>query len=96
MKIAAVRLLLEKLQLELASRSERALRQKRDRLDRLRLQLHERSPLRVLERGYAIATDSTGQILRSSAQVAVGDAVTLRLHQGRLTTSVTAKEDTKS
>ena len=96
MKIAAVRLRLEKLQLELASRSERALRQKRDRLDRLRLQLHERSPLRVLERGYAIATDSTGQILRSSAQVAVGDAVTLRLHQGRLTTSVTAKEDTKS
>ena len=96
MKIAAVRLRLEKLQLELASRSERAVRHKRDRLDRLRLQLHERSPLRVLERGYAIATDSTGQILRSSAQVAVGDALTLRLHQGRLTTSVTAKEDTKS
>jgi exodeoxyribonuclease VII large subunit len=96
MKIAAVRLRLEKLQLELASRSDRALRQKRERLDRLNLQLHERSPLRVLERGYAIATDSTGQILRSSAQVTVGDAVTLRLHQGRLTTSVTAKEDTNS
>src|SRR5580693_2690160 len=96
MKIAAVRLRLEKLQLELAARSDRALRQKRQRLDRLNLQLHERSPLRVLERGYAIATDSTGQILRSSAQVAVGDAVTLRLHQGRLTTSVTTKEDTKS
>jgi exodeoxyribonuclease VII large subunit len=95
MKIAAVRLRLEKLQLELASRSERALRQKRDRLDRLRLQLHERSPLRVLERGYAIATDSTGQILRSSTQIAVGAEVNLRLHQGRLTTSVTAKEDTK-
>jgi exodeoxyribonuclease VII large subunit len=93
MKIAAVRLRLEKLQLELAARSDRALRQKRQRLDRLNLQLHERSPLRVLERGYAIATDSTGQILRSSAQVAVGDAVTLRLHQGRLTTEVKAKEE---
>jgi exodeoxyribonuclease VII large subunit len=96
MKIAAVRLRLEKLQLELASRSDRALRNKRERLDRLNLQLHERSPLRVLERGYAIATDSAGQILRSSTQVAVGDAVNLRLHQGRLTTSVTAKEETKS
>src|SRR5579872_96259 len=96
MKIAAVRLRLEKLQLELAARSDRALRQKRQRLDRLNLQLHERSPLRVLERGYAIATDSTGQILRSTTQVAVGDAVTLRLHQGRLTTSVTTKEDAKS
>ena len=93
MKIAAVRLRLEKLQLELAARSDRALRQKRQRLDRLNLQLHERSPLRVLERGYAIATDSTGQILRSSAQVAVGAAVTLRLHQGRLTTEVKAKEE---
>ena len=93
MKIAAVRLRLEKLQLELAARSDRALRQKRQRLDRLNLQLHERSPLRVLERGYAIATDSTGQILRSSAQVAVGDAATLRLHQGRLTTEVKAKEE---
>ncbi len=96
MKIAAVRLRLERLQLELASRSDRALRHKRDRLDRLNLQLHERSPLRVLERGYAIATDSTGQILRASAQVAIGDAVNLRLHQGRLTTSVTAKEETSS
>jgi exodeoxyribonuclease VII large subunit len=93
MKIAAVRLRLEKLQLELAARSDRALRQKRQRLDRLNLQLHERSPLRVLERGYAIATDSTGQILRSTTQVAVGDAVTLRLHQGRLTTEVKAKEE---
>jgi exodeoxyribonuclease VII large subunit len=96
MKIAAVRLRLEKLQIELAARSDRALRQKRERLDRLNLQLQERSPLRVLERGYAIATDSTGQILRSTTQVALGDAVTLRLHQGRLTTSVTAKEETKS
>ena len=96
MKIAAVRLRLEKLQLELAARSDRALRQKRERLDRLRLQLHERSPLRVLERGYAIATDSSGQILRSATQVAVGDAVNLRLLNGRLTTSVTSKEDMKS
>ncbi len=96
MKIAAVRLRLEKLQLELAARSDRALRQKRERLDRLRLQLQERSPLRVLERGYAIATDVSGNILRASTQAAIGDVVNLRLHQGRLTTSVTSKEDTNS
>jgi exodeoxyribonuclease VII large subunit len=96
MRIAAVRLRLERLRLELAARSDRALRRKRERLDRLRLQLQERSPLRVLERGYAIATDANGQILRSSTQVSVGDAVNLRLHQGRLSTSVTSKEETKS
>jgi exodeoxyribonuclease VII large subunit len=93
MRIAAVRLRLEKLRLELAARSDRALRHKRERLDRLRLQLQERSPLRVLERGYAIATDSNGQILRSSTQVALGDPVTLRLHQGRLATEVKAREE---
>ncbi|HUE43443.1 MAG TPA: exodeoxyribonuclease VII large subunit [Candidatus Sulfotelmatobacter sp.] len=91
MRIAAVRLRLEKLSTELAARSERAFRQKRDRFDRLGLQLQERSPLRVLERGYAIATDSTGKILRSSSQVAPGDAVNLRLHEGRLSTEVKEK-----
>jgi exodeoxyribonuclease VII large subunit len=96
MRIAAVRLRLDRLGLELAARADRALRHKRERLDRLRLQLQERSPLRVLERGYAIATDAAGQVLRSSSQVALGEAVNLRLHEGRLTTSVTAKEETKS
>ncbi len=95
-KIASLHRRLERRDHELGLRAERLLRIQRDRLDRLRLQLEERNPLRVLERGYAIATDSTGQILRSSAQVAVGDSVALRLHQGRLTTSVTTKEDTKS
>jgi exodeoxyribonuclease VII large subunit len=88
MKIAAVRLRLEKRGLELGARAERLLRTKRERFDRVRLQLEERSPLRVLERGYAIATDAAGNILRDAAQVAVGDTVALTLHRGRLTTEV--------
>jgi exodeoxyribonuclease VII large subunit len=56
------------------------------------LQLEERSPLRALERGYAIATDAAGHLLRDSTQVALGDAVNLRLHRGRLTTEVKKKE----
>ena len=88
MKIAALRLRLEKRSTELAARSERLLRVKRERLDRLRLQLEERSPLRALERGYAIATDAAGQLLRDSAQVAEGDTVNIRLHRGRLTAEV--------
>jgi exodeoxyribonuclease VII large subunit len=88
MKIAALRLRLEKRSTDLAARAERLLRAKRERLDRLRLQLEERSPLRALERGYAIATDAAGHLLRDSAQVSVGDAVNIRLHRGRLTTEV--------
>jgi exodeoxyribonuclease VII large subunit len=91
-RIAAFRLRLEKRGAELSVRVERRLRAKRERLDRLRLQLEERSPLRVLERGYAIATDASGAVLRDAAQVALGDSVGLQLHRGRLTTEVIKKE----
>jgi exodeoxyribonuclease VII large subunit len=92
MKIAALRLRLEKRSTDLAARAERLLRAKRERLDRLRLQLEERSPLRVLERGYAIATDAAGQVLRDSTQVALGNTVNVHLHRGRLTTEVKKKD----
>jgi exodeoxyribonuclease VII large subunit len=91
MKIAALRLHLEKRSTELGGRAERLLRAKRERLDRLRLQLEERSPLRVLERGYAIATDAAGHVLRDAAQVAAGDTVNIQLLRGRLTTEVKKK-----
>jgi exodeoxyribonuclease VII large subunit len=93
MKIAALRLRLEKRSTDLGARAERLLRSRRERLDRLRLQLEERSPLRVLERGYGIATDASGAILRDAAQVALGDSVKIQLHRGRLTTEVKDKEE---
>jgi len=91
-KIAAFRLRLERRTAELGVRIERLLRAKRDRLEKLTLQLQERSPLRVLERGYAIATDAAGNLLRDAAQVALGDTVAIQLHRGRLTTEVKKKE----
>ena len=77
-KIAAFRLRLERRGADLGVRAERMLRRKRERLDRLRLQLEERGPLRVLERGYAVATDAAGNLLRSADQVALGDSVAIR------------------
>src|SRR2546428_1921075 len=91
-KIAAFRLRLEKRSAELGVRAARLLRAKRERLARLALQLEERSPLRVLERGYAIATDASGAILRDAAQVQIRDSVSLQLHRGRLQTEVRKKE----
>jgi len=91
-KIAAFRLRLEKRSTELGVRIERLLRAKRERLTRLALQIEERSPLKVLERGYAIATDASGVVLRDAAQAAIGDSVSLKLHRGRLTTEVKKKE----
>jgi exodeoxyribonuclease VII large subunit len=65
---------------------------KRERWERLSLQLEERSPLKVLERGYAIATDAAGNVLQDSAQVAVGDNITIQLHRGRIGAEVRKKE----
>jgi exodeoxyribonuclease VII large subunit len=91
-KISAFRLRLEKCSADLGVRAEGLLRTKRERLERLALQLHERSPLKVLERGYAIASDARGNLLRDAAQVQLGDAVSIQLHRGRLSTEVKKKE----
>jgi len=91
-KISAFRLRLERRSADLGLRAERLLRNKRDRLEKLSLQLQERSPLRVLERGYAIATDASGNLLRDASQVALGDTIAIQLHRGRLTTEVRRKD----
>src|SRR5207249_5104241 len=93
-KIAAFRLHLEKRTAELGIRAERMLRAKRERWRLLALQLQERGPLKILERGYAIATDATGNLLRSADQVDLGDTVTIQLHRGRLSTEVRKRETT--
>ncbi len=92
MKIAALRLRLQERNADLGVRAERIVRLKRERWVRLALQLQERSPLKVLERGYAIATDAAGNVLRDSAQVAVGENIGIQLHRGRLISEVKRKE----
>src|SRR5436190_5486362 len=42
------------------------------------------SPLRVLERGYAIAHDSRGNVVREAQAISVGDELRLRLWKGEL------------
>ena len=77
---------------ELEARIDRHLLAQRQRLERVRLQLEERSPLRVLERGYAIVYDEAGNVVRATDQVSVGDAVAVQLARGRLTAEVKKKE----
>jgi exodeoxyribonuclease VII large subunit len=77
---------------ELGARIERLLALKRQRLERLFVQLEERSPLRVLERGYAICTDAAGNVLRSSEEVALGSEVRVQLARGSLGAEVRTKQ----
>src|SRR5438128_4626786 len=52
------------------------------------------SPLAVLQRGYAIAQDKDGQLLRDSRSVSIGDPVRLRLGKGRLNCRGEGSEET--
>jgi exodeoxyribonuclease VII large subunit len=92
-KISGLRLRLQKVNQALGVYTERVVRGKREGWERLALQLEERGPLKVLERGYAIATDASGKVLRDVDQVAIGAEVRIQLHRGRLRTQVREKEE---
>ena len=92
-RIAAFRMRLEQRAGDLRVRAERLLVVKRQRLERLMLQLDERSPLRVLERGYAIVYDAAGNVVRAAAQVAAGDEIHVQVARGRISAEVKGRED---
>jgi len=64
----------------------------RSRLERTNTQLEALSPLRVLERGYALVYASDGRLLRASSEVREGERVVAQLAKGRVTATVTSKE----
>ena len=77
---------------ELGVRMERLLVGKLQRLETLRVVLDERSPLRVLQRGYAICTDSAGNTVSAADQVAIGAEVKVQLARGRISAEVKRRE----
>jgi exodeoxyribonuclease VII large subunit len=77
---------------ELQARVLRALVAKRRRLEAAALQLEERSPFQLLERGYAIAYDAAGNVLRSPDQVTLGEDISVRLARGELGATVRTKK----
>jgi len=73
--------------------ADRALIAKRHRFEKLKLQLDERSPLQLLARGYAIAYDASGKVLRSADQIAAGEDISVRLARGVLDATVRRKRE---
>jgi exodeoxyribonuclease VII large subunit len=65
--------------------------QRRSRLERLTSQLEALSPVAILERGYALVFDSSGKLLKDSAQVKQGDDVAARLARGQIIATVKTK-----
>jgi exodeoxyribonuclease VII large subunit len=77
---------------ELGMRMERFMVGKIQQLEKLRMQLDERSPLRLLQRGYAICTDAAGNVLNAADQVSIGAEIKVQLAHGRLGAEVRARE----
>ncbi|HKO99795.1 MAG TPA: exodeoxyribonuclease VII large subunit [Pyrinomonadaceae bacterium] len=65
----------------------------RKRLGLAAASLDALSPLGVLHRGYAIAQDKDGRLLRDAASVSSGDPISVRLAKGKLTASVEVVEE---
>lgn len=88
------RMQLDKLSGELSSVSQRYLSQRNERFGRLASTLDAISPLKVLGRGYAIATDERGAVLKSTEGISTGDLLNLFLGKGALTCTVTTTDPT--
>jgi len=88
-RLAAWRARLDTFARALEREGTRALALRRERLAALAAQLDALSPLAVLGRGYAIARRPGGAVLRRAADVAPGDAFTLRLGEGELEATAT-------
>jgi exodeoxyribonuclease VII large subunit len=67
---------------------ERTLQRASARTGILDARLRSLSPLAVLDRGYALVLDANGSLIRSTAQLAVGDPLTTRLADGAFTSRV--------
>lgn len=63
------------------------------RFAQLTAKLDALSPLKVLGRGFAMAQDEKGSVLRSSKQVQLGEQIRIQLAQGSLQCTVDAKEE---
>jgi exodeoxyribonuclease VII large subunit len=88
-RIARARHALEKCRGQLADLGPRQVTAARAELRVLAGRLQALSPLASLERGFSITRTPEGRVVRAAAEVAVGDAVEVLLHRGRLVGRVT-------
>ena len=72
----------------------RLLRPAESTLARLAASLEALSPLSVLSRGYAIARDAAGHVVKDASQLVAGDGVRVLLGTGSFDASVTATHTT--
>ena len=77
----------------LIAAGERYLASRRQTFAQCAAALDAMSPLKVLGRGYAVASDAAGTVLRSAGQVQPGDAMRVQLQDGALHCTVNNREE---
>jgi exodeoxyribonuclease VII large subunit len=92
-RLAAMRQALSARTRELEAASRRLLLTCRAHWDRASARLEQLSPLRVLDRGYALVFDASGKLVKDVAQVQAGDRISARLARGLLTARVEDKKE---
>ena len=92
-RVSLLRRRLDQRSNELASLMRRHLSVTRRKWETAAVRLEERSPFQLLERGYAIAYDAQGRVLRSTAQVGEGDEISVRVSQGQIGAVVRRKSN---
>lgn len=74
----------------LAGIAPRLLRAPDSEVSRLAATLDALSPLKVLGRGYSIARDEDGHVLKDASSLTVGDSLSVQLGRGRIDAKVTS------
>ena len=69
---------------------------KKLRLERIGRALETLSPLAILERGYALVFNSSGQLVKDASQVKTGDEISARVAQGEIRATVKKAFATKN
>ena len=87
------RLHLDNVQQRMGLTAQRKLSGQMQRFTRLAASLDALSPLKVLGRGFAMAQKEDGTVLRSAAQIQVGEKIEVRLGEGSLDCTVNDKKE---
>jgi exodeoxyribonuclease VII large subunit len=88
LRFAAARRRLETAQASLARLIHLRLARAHGRLDPVVAHLTQLSPLKILDRGYAIVANAEGRIVKEPAQAPPGSAIEVRLARGRIAAQV--------
>ncbi len=86
--LAGMRRELEGMTGALAAGMRNLLLQHRVRAERMTTALQTLSPVAILERGYALVLDASGNLLKDAAKVKPGDEITARLARGKIEATV--------